>query len=102
MRRFVVIFIIFYSTCVYGMSVPETIQEAKKVPTQVIFLDETEVLGQNLMPPSKFITNNLSRTIKAYNVQKDVNSVLMHYEPRKLMQRQAKVFYDVRNKTHLW
>lgn len=91
-------------TVIDGKSVEDEPQKPSwlKQPKKIIFLDETEVVGEQPRPTSKFDADHIARTIRPFTVKKDVRAILEHYEPRADMQEKYTPFYDSRMDRRNW
>ncbi len=83
-------------------STPLNNYATKKQSSQIIFLDETNVEGERPIPMSTFSADHLAKSIRPFSINKNVRPVLRHYETRSELQNQARLFYDMRNKTQNW
>ncbi|OQY28293.1 MAG: hypothetical protein B6244_07765 [Candidatus Cloacimonetes bacterium 4572_55] len=79
------------------------VQKPSWIPNQrVIFLDETEVLGQRSRPASRFGADHLARGIRPFHIRKEVRFELEYYEPRSRMQSDHVDLYDDRPIRQNW
>ncbi len=73
-----------------------------KPSKKIIFLDETEVLGDTPRPLSRFDANHLAKTIRPFVIRKDVRPLLEHYTPQAGLKEKYAPFYDDRPLRQNW
>ncbi len=94
--------VLFGASIIYGDSVEDRKPSWVKPNKQIIFLDETEIIGQKPRPTSRFHADHIAKTIRPFTIHKDARAILEHYEPQSGLKAKFAPFYDGRRDRRNW